>query len=65
MQSIGRPSPFTKGVIILIAIVRIVLGVIFLIFPSAFPIALGLPAAPAWTDWFAEFGARSFGLPSE
>ncbi len=53
----------THGAIILIAVVQIVIGVVFMIFPGAFPAALGLPPAPPWTDWmFAMLGARALGF---
>ncbi len=63
MQNTSGPSLFTRGTIILIALVQIVLGVIFTLSPGTFPAFLGLPPAPAWTDWmFAQFGARALGF---
>ncbi len=53
----------TRGVIILIAVAQIILGAMFLLAPGSFPALLGLPAAPAWTDWmFAMLGARALGF---
>jgi hypothetical protein len=63
MQDISRPSLFTRGTIILIVLVQIVLGVIFILSPGTFPAFLGLPPAPSWTDWmFAQFWARALGF---
>ena len=57
VQSIARPT------LILIALVQFVLGLIFVFAPRAFAEALGLPPAPAWTDWLlAMFGARALGF---
>jgi len=63
MQVTAGPSLFTKGTIVLIAAVQIALGVIFTLSPATFPALVGLPPAPAWTDWiFAQFGARALGF---
>lgn len=63
MQDTSGPSLFTRATIILIALVQIALGVIFTLSPGMFPAIMGLPAAPAWTDWiFAQFGARALGF---
>ncbi|MGO9475232.1 MAG: hypothetical protein ACLPWS_17795 [Rhodomicrobium sp.] len=63
MQLNGGPSLFTKGTIVLIAAVQLAIGVIFTLFPASFPVLVGLPPAPAWTDWiFALFGARALGF---
>lgn len=60
MQNARSPSLLTRGTIIFIAMVQIILGVVFILSPGAFPAALGLPAAPAWTDWmFAMLGGRA------
>lgn len=56
-------SKMSKGVIVLIAIVQLVLGIVFVLFPHSFPNLLGLTPAPGWTDWiFAQFGARALGF---
>ena len=53
----------TRGTITLIAGVQIALGLIFLLSPGQFATLLGLPPAPAWTDWmFAMLGARALGF---
>lgn len=63
MQTLDRPGTIARGVIVLILIVQLVLGVVFTFAPQAFAHALGLPPAPAWTDWmFAQFGARALGF---
>lgn len=63
MQTLDRPGTIARGVIALILIVQLVLGVVFTFAPQAFAHALGLPPAPAWTDWmFAQFGARALGF---
>ena len=63
MQTFDRPGAFARGVIVLILIVQATLGVVFVVTPQAFAHALGLPPAPAWTDWmFAQFGARALGF---
>ncbi len=63
MQTPDRPGTIARGVIALILIVQLVLGVVFTFAPQAFAHALGLPPAPAWTDWmFAQFGARALGF---
>ena len=63
MQTFDRPGTIARGVIVLILIVQLVLGVVFTFAPQAFAHALGLPPAPAWTDWmFAQFGARALGF---
>jgi len=63
MQSVYVPSLFARLANILATVIQVVLGVIFIAFPAAFPPLLGLPAAPAWTDWiFAIFGARALGF---
>ena len=54
---------FVRATILFVAIVQVVLGLVFLAAPGAFPAALGLPPAPAWTDWmFAMLGARALGF---
>lgn len=56
-------SLLTRGTITLIAGVQIALGLIFLLSPGQFATLLGLPPAPAWTDWmFAMLGARALGF---
>lgn len=63
MDTSSRAGWGTRAVIIFIAIVQIILGVLFLVSPGAFAASLGLPPAPAWTDWmFAMFGARALGF---
>ena len=63
MQTSYAAGWFTRGVLILIAAVQIVLGVLFVVTPKSFPVLLSLPAAPAWTDWvFAMLGARALGF---
>ena len=63
MQASSVLSFLTRPTIVLIALVQIALGAIFIVSPSAFPSLLGLPAAPAWTDWmFAMLGARALGF---
>lgn len=63
MQYNRNPSLVARAAIILVAIVQIVLGVIFIVIPGAFPAVLGLPPAPPWTDWmFAMLGARALGF---
>jgi hypothetical protein len=63
VQDTSGPSLFTRATITLIALVQIALGVIFTLSPGMFPAIMGLPAAPAWTDWiFAQFGARALGF---
>lgn len=63
MQTLDRPGTIARGVIVLILIVQLVLGVVFTFAPQAFAHLLGLPPAPAWTDWmFAQFGARALGF---
>jgi len=60
MSSTDRPSRLTQAVIVLIAVVQLILGLIFLFAPQAFPGLLGLVPAPGWTDWmFAQFAARA------
>ena len=56
----NRPSRLTRGTIILIAVVQIILGGVFIFAPDTFASLEGLPTAPAWTAWiFGMFGARS------
>jgi hypothetical protein len=63
MRNTSTSSRVARATILLIAVVQIVLGVLFLLFPAAFPVALGLPPAPRWTDWmFATLGARALGF---
>ena len=63
MQTTASPSLFTKGTIVLIAVVQIAVGLIFTLSPATFSALTGLPPAPAWTDWiFALFGARALGF---
>ncbi len=63
MSSSNAPSLLTRGTIALVAVVQIVLGILFTFRPGLFPAMLGLPSAPAWTDWmFAMLGARAFGF---
>jgi hypothetical protein len=57
------PPLFIRATVILIAVVQAVLGVVFILSPATFPVLLGLPSAPAWTDWmFAMLGARALGF---
>jgi hypothetical protein len=63
MQTSTGPSLFVRTTIVIIAVIQIVLGLIFILNPTSFPLLLGLPAAPPWTDWlFAMFGARALGF---
>lgn len=63
MQTSTSPSLLVRSTIVIIAVVQIVLGLIFIISPATFPALLGLPTAPAWTDWmFAMLGARALGF---
>lgn len=63
MKNANRPSKLTQAVFLLIAIVQIILGVVFVVTPHAFPNMFGLAPAPGWTDWiFAQFGARALGF---
>lgn len=63
MKNESKGSLLTKSMIILAVLVQIVLGIIFIFSPKAFPSLLGLPSAPAWTDWiFSMFGARALGF---
>jgi hypothetical protein len=63
MRNTHDSSLFTRGILVFIAIVQIILGAVFLLSPGAFPALLGFPAAPAWTDWmFAMLGARALGF---
>lgn len=63
MQNASAAGRFTRGVIILIAVVQIILGVVFILSPPTFSGLMGLTQAPAWTDWmFAMLGARALGF---
>ncbi|MFA5951782.1 MAG: hypothetical protein WC807_16020 [Hyphomicrobium sp.] len=63
MSNIDNPTRFTRGIIVLIAVVQVILGVIFVTAPHAFAGSLGLAPTPGWTDWmFAQFGARALGF---
>jgi hypothetical protein len=63
MQNSIGPSWFTRATLVLIAVVQVVLGLIFVLSPATFPVLLGLPPAPPWTDWmFAMLGARALGF---
>ena len=63
MQATPILSFVTRPTIVLIAVIQIALGAIFIVSPGSFPALLGLPAAPAWTDWlFAMLGARALGF---
>lgn len=58
-----QPSFVARGIIALIALVQVVLGLVFILAPHAFPQMFGLAPAPGWTDWiFAQFGARALGF---
>ena len=63
MQISTSPSRVTRVTVALIVVVQVVLGLIFVLSPAMFASLLGLPPAPAWTDWmFAMLGARAFGF---
>jgi hypothetical protein len=63
MQATPILSFVTRPTIVLIALIQIALGAIFIASPGSFPALLGLPAAPAWTDWlFDMLGARALGF---
>ncbi|MDE2578088.1 MAG: hypothetical protein KGL46_04725 [Hyphomicrobiales bacterium] len=63
LMPLEKPSRFTRGTIVLIMIVQVMLGLVFVITPHSFPSMMGLPPAPGWTDWiFAQFGARALGF---
>ena len=54
---------FAQAILLFIAFVQAILGIVFLVSPAAFAAAMGLAAAPAWTEWiFAMFGARALGF---
>ncbi|MGO9133547.1 MAG: hypothetical protein ACLP8A_05795 [Methylovirgula sp.] len=63
MQAMRKSSRLTRGTILFIALIQIVLGIIFILSPATFPVLLGLPSAPTWTDWmFGMLGARALGF---
>jgi succinate dehydrogenase hydrophobic anchor subunit len=63
MQATPILSFVTRPTIVLVALIQIALGLIFIASPGSFPALLGLPAAPAWTNWiFAMLGARALGF---
>lgn len=58
-----QPSLIVRGTITFIAFVQVILGLVFIFAPHAFPQMFGLAPAPGWTDWiFAQFGARALGF---
>lgn len=63
MDNAPVPSLLTRATLIVIVLVQLIIGALFILSPTTFPSLLGLPAAPAWTDWmFAMLGARALGF---